>query len=374
MTTLALVALLVWLYLIVWHGRFWRSGPELTSASPVEAVPVTVVVPARDEAPLIAETLGSLLRQDYAGPLRIILVDDGSGDGTGAISRRLAAKQPGRLDVLEGAPRPTGWSGKLWAIAQGLAQADTGEFILLADADIVHDPRHLATLIAQAERHDLDLVSEMVALACETPAERALVPAFVYFFQLLYPFARVNDPMHATAAAAGGTVLIRRRALQRIRGIEAVRGALIDDVALAAAIKPGGRIWLGHSGLARSIRQYPSMADIWRMVSRTAYVQLRYSPLLVVGTVLSMALTFLLPPVAAIFGHGIARWFGWLAWGGMATSYWPTLHRYHRSVLWAPSLPLIAAFYSAATIQSAINHYRGRGVAWKGRAYQGLRA
>jgi hopene-associated glycosyltransferase HpnB len=184
--------------------------------------------------------------------------------------------------------------------------------------------------------------------------------------------------MRATAAAAGGTILIRRRALQRIGGIEAVRGALIDDVALAAAVKRGGRIWLGHSGLARSIRTYPRMADIWRMVSRTAYVQLRYSPLLLVGTVLGMALTFVVPPVAALFGpvsgHGIARWFGWLTWGGMAASYQPTLRRYHRSVLWAPFLPLIAAFYTAATINSAANHYRGRGVAWKGRAYQGLSA
>jgi hopene-associated glycosyltransferase HpnB len=196
----------------------------------------------------------------------------------------------------------------------------------------------------------------------------------VYFFQLLYPFDRVNDTMRATAAAAGGTILIRRRALQRIGGIETVRGALIDDVALAAVVKRGGRIWLGHSGQARSIRTYPSMADIWRMVSRTAYVQLGYSPLLLVGTVFGMALTFLLPPVAALFGHGVARWFGWLTWGGMAASYQPTLRRYRRSVLWAPMLPLVAAFYTAATIGSAVNHYRGRGVAWKGRAYQGLSA
>jgi len=244
----------------------------------------------------------------------------------------------------------------------------------LTDADVTHDAQHVATLVAQAERHDLDLVSEMVALACDTPAERALVPAFVYFFQLLYPFAWVNDPLRATAAAAGGTVLIRRRALQRIGGIEAVRGALIDDVALAAAVKRGGRIWLGHSGLARSIRAYPAVADIWRMVSRTAYVQLGYSPILLAGTVLGMALTFLVPPFAAIFGGGLSRWFGWLAWGAMAASYQPTLHRYHRSVLWAPLLPAVAAFYTAATIGSAINHYRGRGVTWKGRAYQGVGA
>ena len=248
------------------------------------------------------------------------------------------------------------------------------ELVLLTDADIVHDPRHLATLVAQAERGDLDLVSEMVALACDSPAEHALVPAFVYFFQLLYPFAWVNDPLRATAAAAGGTILIRRRALARIGGIAAVRGALIDDVALAAAVKRGGRIWLGHSGLARSVRPYPAMADIWRMIARTAYVQLHFSPLLLAATVLAMALTFLVPPIAALFGHGLARWLGWIAWGAMAASYQPTLHRYRRSVLWAPCLPAVAAFYLAATIGSALNHHLGRGVAWKGRAYQGADA
>jgi hopene-associated glycosyltransferase HpnB len=345
---------------------------------------MTVVVPARDEAPVIADTLGSLLRQDYAGTLRIVVVDDGSRDGTGNIARSLqqsplpragevGAQRRERV-VLDGKPSPPGWSGKLWALAQGIAEAGSGEFLLLTDADVVHDPRHVATLVAHAERHDLDLVSEMVALACDTPAERALVPAFIYFFQLLYPFLSVNDPLRATAAAAGGTILIRWRALQRIGGIEAVRGALIDDVALAAAVKRGGRIWLGHSGLARSVRTYPGAADIWRVVSRTAYVQLGYSPLLLVGTVLGMALTFLAPPLAAVFGHGAACWLGWLIWGGMAASYQPTLHRYRRSVLWAPLLPAVAAFYTAATIGSAVNHYRGRGVAWKGRAYQGLGA
>ena len=200
------------------------------------------------------------------------------------------------------------------------------------------------------------------------------MPAFVLFFQLLYPFAWVNDPLRATAAAAGGTILIRRRALERIGGIAAVRGALIDDVALAASVKRGGRIWLGHSALARSLRPYPAAADIWRMVARTAYVQLRFSPLLLAATIAAMGVTFMVPPLAALFGHGMARWFGWLAWGMMAASYQPTLHRFHRSILWAPALPAIAAFYLAATIGSALNHHLGRGVAWKGRAYQGAGA
>jgi hopene-associated glycosyltransferase HpnB len=262
----------------------------------------------------------------------------------------------------------------MWAVAQGLAEANATDLVLFTDADIIHDPSHVATLVAQAERCDLDLVSEMVTLAIETPAESALVPTFVFFFQLLYPFAWVNDPLRATAAAAGGTILIRHRALQRIGGVASVHGALIDDVALAAAVKRGGRIWLGHSRLARSVRAYPTAADIWRMVSRTAYVQLRFSPLLLVGTVFAMTLTFLLPPFAALLGHGAARWFGWLTWGAMAAAYQPTLHRFHRSVLWAPFLPAVAAFYLAATIGAAVNHHLGRGVAWKGRAYQGAGA
>jgi hopene-associated glycosyltransferase HpnB len=369
MTTLAALSLLIWLYLLVAHGRFWQSGPELASARPSATPPVTIVVPARDEARFIGRSLRSLLAQDYPGSVRVILVDDASSDGTGAIARGMADP---RLTVVDGRPRPSGWSGKLWAIAQGLAEAGASELVLLTDADIVHDRRHLAALVAQSGRGDLDLVSEMVALNCDSAAEHALVPAFVFFFQLLYPFAWVNDPLRATAAAAGGTMLIRRRALTRIGGIAAVRGALIDDVALAAAVKRGGRIWLGHSVLGRSVRAYPTVIDIWQMVARTAYAQLRFAPSLLLATTIGMALTFIVPPVAALFGHGLSRWIGWLVWGGMAAAYQPTLHRYRRSFLWAPGLPLVAAFYAAATVGSAINHHFGRGLIWKGRAYQGV--
>lgn len=371
MTAFAALAALVWLYLLFGHGRFWQAGPVLAPQHPPAAPPAAVVVPARDEAATIGPVLQSLLAQDYPGPFRVILVDDGSTDGTGAIGR--AIDDP-RLTVLAGRPRPAGWSGKLWAVAQGLDEAGDAELLLLTDADIIHEPPHLATLATQLLGRDLDMVSEMVALSCVSPAERALVPAFVFFFQLLYPFARVNDPLNATAAAAGGTVLIRRRALQRIGGIAAVRGALIDDVALATAVKRGGRIWLGHSSLARSVRPYPGFSDIWQMIARTAYVQLRYSPLLLMGTVLAMGLVWLVPPLAAVFAHGAARWLGVAGWAMMAGSYLPTLRRFRRSPLWAPGLPLIAAFYTAATIGSAVNHYRGRGVAWKGRAYQGTGA
>jgi hopene-associated glycosyltransferase HpnB len=403
-TVVAGLALLVWLYLILLHGRFWQAGPSLPAMRPAmapriatgpaiaTAPAIAIVVPARDEAGVIVATLRSLLTQDYTGRYEVIVVDDGSTDGTGALARGIKDE---RLCVLDGTPPPAGWSGKLWAVAQGIVQAtgpgivsgiDVGsgqetdreteaaggtELLLLTDADIVHDRRHLSALVARAEQDDLDLVSEMVALACDSTAEHALVPAFVYFFQLLYPFAWVNDPLRATAAAAGGTILIRRRTLDRIGGIAAVRGALIDDVALARAVKRGGRIWLGHSELARSVRAYPDFAAIWHLVARTAYVQLRCSPLLLVATTLGMALTFLAAPAAALFGHGAARWLGVLAWGGMAWSYLSTLRRFGRPAGWAIALPAVAGFYMAATIGSAVDHHRGRGVRWKQRDYQG---
>ena len=367
---LAVLSALIWLYLWVAHGRFWQSGPILQPARPADAPDVAVVIPARDEAAGIAACLRSLLAQNYPGRFRIVLVDDGSRDGTGTVARSLADP---RLEVIDGLDRPAGWSGKLWALSQGIARTDE-PLVLLTDADIVHDPRHLATLVAHAQQGGLDLVSEMVELACESWAERALVPAFVFFFQLLYPFARVNDPRSRTAAAAGGTILIRRLALERIGGIAAVRGELIDDVALATAVKVGGPIFLGHSALARSIRPYPGAGDIWRMVARTAYVQLRHSPLLLAGTIAGLALVWLVPPLAAIAGHGGVRVIGMVTWIAAAASYLPTLRRFRRSPLWAPFLPLVALFYMSATIGSAIDHYRGRGVAWKGRAYTERRA
>jgi hopene-associated glycosyltransferase HpnB len=372
MTWLAALALIIWCYLLFARGRFWQAGPMLLPRNhfrdPAGVPGVAIVIPARDEAPVIGTTVRSLLYQTYSGAVRIVLVDDGSTDRTGATARDL--NDP-RLTVLTGAPRPIGWSGKLWALHQGLAAAGDAEFVLLTDADVVHDPAHLETLVEHALRLDLDMVSEMVALACDSPAERALVPAFVFFFQLLYPFDWVNDSQRATAAAAGGTILLRRRALTRIGGMEAVRDALIDDVAMAAAVKQGGRIWLGHSALARSVRPYPAVGDIWRMITRTAYVQLRFSPWLLAATTLGMAVTWLVPPAAALFGNGAARWLGLTAWLMLAASYLPTLRRFGRSWLWAPFLPLIAAFYMAATIGSAVNHHAGRGVAWKGRAYRG---
>jgi hopene-associated glycosyltransferase HpnB len=363
MTWLALPALVAWLYLVLLHGRFWQAGPFMPIARPAAAPAVDVVVPARDEAAMVAASIGTLLAQDYAGAFRVVLVDDNSTDGTGTIARALPGAA--RLAVIAGAARPPGWAGKLWAVGQGVA-AGSAPLVLLTDADITHAPAHLAALVAELERSGADMVSEMVRLNCESLPERALIPAFVYFFAMLYPFARVNDDRSTTAAAAGGTVLIRRAALERIGGIAAIGGALIDDVALAAAVKrSGGGVRLYQSRLARSIRPYPGWGDIWRMVARSAYVQLGHSPLMLLGTVLGLALVYLVPPIAALRGS----WVGLAAWALMAGSFVPTLRRFGLSPAWAPALPLVAAFYMAATIGAAIDHHRGRGVVWKSRAY-----
>lgn len=364
MTTLAVLSLLAWLYLALAHGGFWRDGARLGRAVPSGHPTIAVVVPARDEAPGIAASIGSLLTQDYAGAFRIFLVDDDSTDGTAEIARALPDAR--RLTVIDGARRPAGWAGKLWAVHQGVA-ADDAELVLLTDADIVHDPAHLSSLVAKLQSSGVDMVSEMVELRCDSLAERALIPAFVYFFALLYPFAWVNDGLRATAAAAGGTVLIRRAALVRIGGIAAISGELIDDVALATRVKRGGRVWLGHSCLARSVRPYPDWADMWRMIARSAYVQLGLSRAALVASILGLCLLFLVPPVAT-FGGSVA---GGLAWIVMAITFAPTLARFGLGRLWAPALPGIACFYMAATIGSALDHHRGRGVVWKSRAYKG---
>ena len=352
MTTLAVLSLLAWIVLAFAHGRFWQAGPILAPAIPVHAPDVAIVVPARDEAAGVSAALSSLLAQDYPGRVRIVLVDDNSTDDTAAIAAAL-----GDLTVIAGRPRPSGWAGKLWAVHQGVSQTDE-PLLLLTDADIVHDPRHLSSLVAHLQATGVDLASEMVALRRQSWAERALIPAFVYFFAMLYPFSRVNDGQNPTAAAAGGTVLIRRAALDRIGGIEAISTALIDDVALAGRVKRGGRIWLGHSALARSVRPYPHAVDVWRMVARSAYVQLRLSPMRLILSTLGLALLFWVPPIGTLDGSWIAA----AAWVLMALTFWPTLQRFGASPLWAPALPAIASFYMAATIGSATDHHLGRGV------------
>lgn len=374
----ALLALAVWVWLVGLHGMFWRSGPYVPVEAHGDGPPVAVVVPARDEAGQILDALGSLLAQDYRGRLRIWLVDDGSSDGTGALARGLGDS---RLTVLDGRPRPGGWSGKLWAVSQGIdaarawldAEADAASgYLLLTDADIVHAPSHVGSLVGFARADRRDMVSEMVALHCASAAERALVPAFVFFFQMLYPFRWVGRTDRRIAAAAGGVVLIARGALEAIGGIGAIRGALIDDVALAGAVKrTGARIWLGHARLARSVRPYERFGDVWAMISRCAYVQLRHSPTLLAGCILGMALVWLAPLAIALFGHGAARLAAAAALALSLASFLPTLAGFGLSAVRALTLPVVAGFYMAATIASALAHHLGRGLVWKGRAYGG---
>jgi hopene-associated glycosyltransferase HpnB len=360
---LALLSLCAWIYLFFAHGVFWRSRPQLSAATPQDCPGVDIIVPARDEAETIRAAIGSLLAQEYAGDFRVILVDDNSTDATA----ELAGSAP-MLQIIRLVSKPAGWSGKLWALREGLA-ASRAALVLLTDADIVHEPRHLASLVAKLQSAQLDLVSEMVKLNCSSLAERMLVPAFVYFFQMLYPFAKVNDPRSAVAAAAGGTVLVRREALVRMGGIEAIKDALIDDVALAKAVKRGGPIYLAHSELAASIRPYPKLSDLWQMITRTAFTQLRYSAALLILTMAALGIIWLVPPWEAIFGTGWRIGCGLAACALAAVSYMPTLTRYRRNKLWALALPLIAVFYMAATAASAVNYWRGRGASWKKRAY-----
>jgi hopene-associated glycosyltransferase HpnB len=360
----ALLSLCAWLYLFFGHGAFWRSRPELKPAIAPELPDVDIIVPARNEAESIGAVIGSLLAQDYAGQFRIILVDDNSTDATAASA---GAAPNLRLIALQ--EKPAGWSGKLWALSRGVDVSDA-PIVLFTDADIVHDPRHLSALVAQLLQARLDLVSEMVQLNCSSWAERSLVPAFVYFFQMLYPFAKVNDPRSAVAAAAGGTLLIRRETLARIGGIESIKDALIDDVALARRVKSLGRIYLGHTRLAASIRRYPSFAAIWQMISRTAFTQLRHSKFLLGLTLAGLTLVWLVPPAAVLWGRGWSFLCGLTACGLAAGSFVPTLRRFGRSYWWAAALPMIALFYMGATLGSALNFWRGRGTHWKNRAYQ----
>jgi hopene-associated glycosyltransferase HpnB len=339
-------------------------------ARPCELPEVDIVIPARDEAETIGRVVASLLSQDYGGVFRVIVVDDSSTDGTAQEARAALSGALAVLEVIAGQPKPAGWSGKLWALAQGVA-ASRAPVLLFTDADIVHDPRHLATLVARLQEPRTDLVSEMVRLNCSSLAERSLVPAFIYFFQMLYPFARVNDSRSQVAAAAGGTVLLRREALQRIGGIESIKGALIDDVTLAQAVKKGGAVYLGHSGLATSIRPYPHFGDIWGMISRTAFTQLRYSAALLAIALLGLTLVWWVPLLEALWGvHAWERVCGLAAFLLGAVSFVPTLRRYRRNRLWSLLLPLIALFYMAATLASALAHWRGGGARWKGREYK----
>ena len=372
MLTLASTALAVWLYLIFARGAFWRCSQRDDWPSPQVPArpPVAAVVPARNEADCIGQTIASLLAQDYPGPWTVILVDDDSSDGTPEIVYR-GADGNERLKVVRSRGLPAGWTGKLWAIKQGIDAAaalpQPPAYVLLTDADIVHAPDSVSRLVAHAERNALVLTSLMVKLHCESFAERLAIPAFVFFFQMLYPFVWVNRRQSSVAAAAGGCMLVRADVLQKAGGMDAIRAALIDDCALAKLLKAHGPIWLGLTERVRSIRRYPAVSDIRRMVVRSAYAQLSYSPLVLGGTVVTMALTYLLPPLLAIFGSGIARVIAVVAWGLMFVAFQPTLRFYRLSPLWGLALPAIALEYMIFTLDSARQYMQGRGGSWKGR-------
>ncbi|HXY98535.1 MAG TPA: glycosyltransferase [Stellaceae bacterium] len=369
----AALSLAVWLYLLFGRGGFWRPYSGDPVAPPGRWPSVAAIVPARDEAAVVGDAIASLLAQRYAGSFRIVLVDDHSTDGTSEVARAAAARfgKEQSLELRAAPPLPQGWSGKLWALNAGVdaveAAGDPPELYLFTDADIVHAPDDLAALVARAEAERRDLVSEMVLLRCDSLAERLLVPAFVFFFAMLYPFRWSNDPRSATAAAAGGCVLLRASALRRIGGFASIRGALIDDCALAKAVKKsGGSIWLGLTRQTRSVRAYPGVGDVWRMVARTAYAQLRYSPLLLAGTVLGLAVAYL-APVALIFAGGIVAWLAGAAWAAMTLAYLPMVRFYALSPAWALLLPAAASVYLAATVDSARRYWQGAGGEWKGR-------
>ncbi|TMK02023.1 MAG: glycosyltransferase [Alphaproteobacteria bacterium] len=372
MLTLASTALAVWLYLIFARGAFWRCSQRDDWPSPQVPArpPVAAVVPARNEADCIGQTIASLLAQDYPGPWTVILVDDDSSDGTAEIAHR-GADGNERLKVVRSRGLPAGWTGKLWAIKQGIDAAaalpQPPVYVLLTDADIVHATDSVSRLVAHAERNALVLTSLMVKLHCESFAERIAIPAFVFFFQMLYPFVWVNRRQSSVAAAAGGCMLVRADILCKAGGMDAIRAALIDDCALAKVLKAHGPIWLGLTERVRSIRRYPAVSDIRRMVVRSAYAQLSYSPLVLGGTVVSMALTYLLPPLLAIFGSGIARVIAVVAWGLMFIAFQPTLRFYRLSPLWGLAMPAIALEYMIFTLDSACQYMRGRGGSWKGR-------
>jgi len=365
----ALVPVAVWLYLLAGRGMFWllqerddRDEPPLLASWPS----VVAVVPARNEADVIATTVASLAAQDYPGSFRIVLVDDQSDDDTAKVARQVCGAD--RLMVIGGAQRPAGWTGKLWAVRQGIAAAGSPDYLWLTDADIAHSPDNLSRLVTRAEANKLVLTSLMARLHCASWSERYLIPAFVFFFAMIYPFRWVSDSRKATAAAAGGCMLVRREALERAGNIDAIGSEIIDDCALARILKREGPIWLGLSERATSVRPYRGMADIRAMIARSAFAQLGYSSLALAGTMVGMIVVYAAPPLFALMAHDSAQASGILAWAAMALVFQPILNFYRLSPLWGLALPLIGVVYALFTLDSALQHWRGRGGMWKGRA------
>ena len=370
---IAAVGLATWIYLLFGRGSFWlcRERDDDVPAAPQHWPRVTAVVPARNEAECIAQSIGSLARQDYPGEFAIVLVDDDSDDGTAKAAERAVAGAADQFNLIASRGLAPGWTGKLWALRQGIAAANDApkppDYLLLTDADIVHTTDSVRALVARAEAGGHVLTSLMARLRCESLPERSHVPAFVFFFQMLFPFAWANDPRKAIAGAAGGCMLVKADALKRAGGIESIRGALIDDCSLAEKMKAVGPIWLGLTERVDSIRRYEDWDDVRGMISRSAYAQLKYSPLLLIGSTLGMALTFLAGPLLAVFSEGLPRLLGVLTWALMVLSFQPMLRFYRLSPLWGLALPAIALAYMLYTVDSAWRYLRGRGGIWKGR-------
>jgi hopene-associated glycosyltransferase HpnB len=369
------LSLLIWVYLVLARGGFWRITPaEPTPNGKTNPVRIAVIIPARNEADVIDRAVRSLLQQIGRHQIHIFLVDDASTDGTAQAARAaaIAEKQAQNLTILDGSPLPPGWSGKLWAMQQGIEQAakTAPDYFLFTDADIEHAPDSVATLVSIAQAGPYDMASFMVKLHCQSVAEKLLIPAFVYFFFKLYPPAWIANPRRSEAGAAGGCILICPAALEKAGGIAAIRQEVIDDCSLAARVKRnGGRLWLGASATTRSVRPYDGFSGIGSMISRSAFNQLRHSNFLLLISIIGMAATYLLPLtlVFAVHRSAPAALLGGIAWLLMVLSYWPVLRLYRLNPLWALALPVAAVFYVGATFHSAWKYWMGRGGEWKGR-------
>lgn len=373
---ISLLVFLIWLVLFFAWGNFWRvwdfDFDRAQFPSPLKWPRVTAIVPARNEAASIGAVVEALALQDYAGELSIIVVDDHSDDGTAEIAALAPAQtaNANRIRIISAPELASGWTGKLWALNAGISESAQGlpDFLWFTDADVLHAPDTLQRLVAVAEADRLELTSLMVLLKAETFAERILIPPFLYFFLMLYPPKWIADRNAKTAGAAGGCILLRRMALERIGGLSAIRNEVIDDCALARAVKKsGGEVWLGLTRASRSLRSYETFSEIRDMIARTAFTQLGYSTLLLLGTLAGMVITFLLP-VALTFFPTARIWLpALLAWCLMTASFLPTVTFYRLSPFWALSLPLAALFFSFATLLSAVRFWLGRGGQWKGR-------
>jgi hopene-associated glycosyltransferase HpnB len=374
---LGIVTLAIWLHLFFGRGWFWRVknfDANEDRAKPQVVFPkIVAVVPARNEAKTIGEVVTSLVRQDYWGAFFIVIVDDHSDDETAAIANRVSMEHGAeeKVRVVTASALPAGWTGKLWALNEGVvtADAEAPAFYWFTDADITHAPDALRRLVARAEQNNLGLASFMVLLQAKTLPERALIPAFLYFFLMLYPPHWIADEDLSTAGAAGGCILLRREALDRIGGLASIRGEVIDDCALARAVKEsGGQVWMGLTRESASLRAYGTFGEIRDLIARTAFTQLRYSTLFLAGTLAGMFLTYLAPVMLLFVHDSTVRLLGLLAWLLMTLSFLPTVRFYRLSAAWAPLLPLTALFYSYATWLSAVRYWMGKGGLWKGRA------